>query len=228
VTDNLSQVFGALAVHLQSEADAEATLQAIVKSAGAIVPGARWAGVSMISKNEVDSRAPSDLLVAELDSVQCELNDGPCLDALRNQRTVRIDDMATETRWPQFASAARERGVHTLLSFQLFVVGTNLGALNLYGDHAGAFTAESEAIGEVLAQHASVALMAAESEHQFESALESRDLIGQAKGLLMQRNNISALHAFRLLVEASQEANMKLADVARWLTDQHESQISPH
>ncbi|OBA57573.1 response regulator receiver protein [Mycobacterium sp. 1100029.7] len=228
MTDDLTRVFGALAVQLQAEADAESTLQAIVKSAGSTVPGVRWAGVCTISKNTVESRAPSGMLVEELDSLQSELNDGPCLDALREQRTVRIDDMATETRWPQFAEAARDRGVHTLLSFQLFVVGTNLGALNLYGDRAGAFTDESVAIGEVLAQHASVALMAAESEQQFESALESRDLIGQAKGLLMHRNNIAALHAFRMLVEASQETNMKLIDVARWLIQEHESRISGH
>jgi hypothetical protein len=76
---------------------------------------------------------------------------------LREHHTVQIDDMRTDTRWPAFAREARQRGILSLLSFQLFVRSENLGALNLYGDEPGVFSDHSVIIGSVLAQHAAVA-----------------------------------------------------------------------
>ena len=119
--------------------------------------------------------------------------------------------------------AYRRHAILSLLSFQLFVHSENLGALNLYGDEPGAFSEESFLIGEVLAQHAAVAIIGAAAEAQFHNALASRDIIGQAKGLLMARENLTGLQAFNLLTRASQHTNVKLVDVARWLVDQHES-----
>lgn len=224
---DLAAVLGDLAVEMQAQVDPEATLQAIVAGATDIVPGVRWAGISLLNNGKVLARAPSATLVAELDVLQSDLNEGPCLSALRERRTVLIPDMAAESDWPQFARAAYARGVRSLLSFQLFVQDQSLGALNLYADQSDVFDDESVAIGLIVAQHASVALMAAESKDQFGEALASRDVIGQAKGLLMQRNNVTALQAFQMLVRASQETQMKLVDVARWLTEQHEGQINP-
>jgi ANTAR domain len=117
--------------------------------------------------------------------------------------------------------------VRSLLSFQLFVRHENLGALNLYADHSAAFTEESQHIGSVLAQHASIAMIGAAAETQFGAALASRDIIGQAKGFIMHRDNLTGIQAFALLLKTSQNANIKLIDVARWVVDQHESQFSP-
>jgi hypothetical protein len=146
---------------------------------------------------------------------------------LREHHTVHIEDMATETRWPRFTRAASDRGVRSLLSFQLFVRRENLGALNLYADHSAAFTEESQLIGGALAQHASIAMIGAAAETQFGAALASRDIIGQAKGFIMHRDNLTGIQAFALLLKTSQNANIKLIDVARWVVDQHESQFSP-
>lgn len=98
-----------------------------------------------------------------------------------------------------------------------------MGALNLYGGETNVFGDDSHLMGIVFAQHASVALAGASTESQFHRALDSRDVIGQAKGLLMQRNGVTGLHAFKMLVSASQETHEKLVDVARWLVDTHES-----
>jgi GAF domain-containing protein len=222
---DLAQLLGDLAVEIQDQTDRRTTLRVIVEAAVVMVPGARWAGVSLIEGRHVRAEAPSDAIVAALDEAQIMLNEGPCLSALREHHTVHVEDMATETRWPRFAEVALVRGALSLLSFQLFVHSRNLGALNLYGDHAGAFTEESFSIGELLAQHASVALMGATTEAQLMSAVASRDLIGQAKGLLMHRNNLDGLQAFELLLKASQDTNMKLVDVAAWLVDEHESRL---
>jgi GAF domain-containing protein len=221
----LARLLGDLAIEMQSQTDAETTLQAIVEGAVKIVPGVRRAGISLIQGRKVESRVPSDPLVTELDQVQISLDEGPCLSALREHQTVLIDDMATETRWPRFTRAAMERGARSLLSFQLFVRRENLGALNLYGAEAGAFDDDSILVGEVLAQHASVALVGAAAEAQFHAAVTSRDIIGQAKGILMQRDNLTGLQAFATLLLASQKTNIKLVEVARRLVAEHEASI---
>lgn len=223
----LAQVLGDLAIELQDQSDTDATLASIVEGAIALVPGARWAGISLIQGSEVQSRAPSDPLVAELDHTQTSLNEGPCLSALREHHTVLVADMATETRWPRFTQAATQHGVCSMLAFQLFVRRENLGALNLYGDQSGVFSDDSILVGQVLAQHASVAMVGSAAEVHFQAALASRDTIGQAKGILMHRENISNLQAFQLLLKTSQRTNIKLIDIARFVVDQHESTLNP-
>jgi GAF domain-containing protein len=212
---DLAKALGDLAVEMQSKVDTEATLQSIVEGAVALVPGTRWAGVSLIQGRAVEARVPSDPLVAKLDALQSELNEGPSLSALREYRTVLIDDMSLESRWPTFSQRATELGVRSLLSFQLYTHQRNLGALNVYGDDVGVFSDESIFVGELLAQHASVALFGSEAEEQFDDALSTRDVIGQAKGIIMERFNVDAFAAFELLRRLSQESNTKLMDVAR-------------
>jgi GAF domain-containing protein len=180
----------------------------------------------MIEKRRVVAVAPTDPLVANLDDLQSELGDGPCVTALREHHTVHIDDMSTDTRWPQFARQATELGVHSLLSFQLFVRSETLGALNLYSDQAGGFSEDSIEVGTIVAQHAAVAMIGATDENHFHAALASRDVIGQAKGILMHRDKLTGLQAFATLTRASKDTNIKLVDIANWLVDEHESGIT--
>jgi GAF domain-containing protein len=222
----LAQTLGDLAVEMQAQADSTDTLNTIVRAAAEIIPGARWAGISLIEGRRVVPKVPTDPIVAKLDDLQTNLGDGPCLSALREQRTVLIKDIATDGRWPQFADQAASLGVHSVLSFQLFVRHDNLGALNLYGTESHGFTDDSVEIGLIVAQHAAVAMAGSAAEGQFQTGLASRDIIGQAKGLLMQRDGLSGVQAFALLTRASQETNMKLADVADWLVSEHEKGLS--
>jgi hypothetical protein len=94
--------------------------------------------------------------------------------------------------------------------------------LNLYGGEAGVFSDDSIDVGTILAQHAAVAFVGSATANHFHAALARRDIIGQAKGILMQRENLIGLQAFNLLTRASQETNVKLVDVARWLIEEHE------
>ncbi|WP_326837461.1 GAF and ANTAR domain-containing protein [Amycolatopsis rhabdoformis] len=167
--------------------------------------------------------APSHALVAELDRLQSELGEGPCLSAIRDESTVRVPDFAKPDQpWPLFATAATERGVRSLLAMRLFVHHEILGALNLYARRPDSFTADSEILADLVAQHAAVALAGANRAHHLNVALASRDILGQAKGILMQRDNLTSLQAFATLVRASQDTNMKVLDVARWLVTQAE------
>jgi GAF domain-containing protein len=158
-------------------------------------------------------------LAQRVDQVQYDTGQGPCLDAIREQRTVRVSDMRTETRWPQFTRRAAQLGVVSTLSFQLFVQRDNLGSLNLCAQQADAFDDESEHVGLLVAAHAAVALSGAQHQQHLSTALGSRDLIGQAKGILMERYKLTAGQAFAVLARTSQESNTKLVNVARTVAE---------
>ena len=204
-----------LARELQREQDTDALLVDIVHAALDLIPHVAEASVSLVmGRRTVQSRAASGELPRTVDALQSATGQGPCIDAAYEERIVRVPDMGQEERWPDFAQAAYDAGARSMLSFQLFVKGDNLGALNLYGDDVNVFDAESEQVGLLVAAHAAVAFSDAQEIGQLTHALDTRDLIGQAKGILMERFKISSQQAFQILVRASSESNIKLRDVA--------------
>ena len=214
----LARRMSELAVRLRDEDSRDGTLRAIVHAALDLVPGARWAGISLLRGKRVTVEVSSDDLVFELDHLQGEFGEGPSLSAIREQHIVRVADLSEPGQpWPRFAAATVERGVRSMMSLRLFVRRATLGALNLYADQPDAFTPDAEILADLVAQHAAVALAGAIHEHDLNAALVNRDLLGQAKGILMQRDRLTTLQAFQLLVRTSQDTNMKIADVARWL-----------
>jgi GAF domain-containing protein len=219
--EDLGAVMGAVARSLQERhGDVEATLQAISTAAVVNVHGAQDCDVIYVrARRHVEPRAWTADLPRELDELQGSLGEGPCMDAVWDHRVVRVDDTATEPRWPRFAHEACRRGVGSMLSFQLFVAGDNLGALNMYARSPGAFTQESENVGLLFASHAAVALAGAQHEEHLRAAMDNRDLIGQAKGILMERHRLTADHAFTVLVAVSSHTNRRVIDIAQELTD---------
>jgi hypothetical protein len=211
---DLARLLGDLAIEMQTQLDTESVLRTIAVGATAIVPGVRWAGISLLQGRKVEARVPSDPIVMKLDDLQSELGEGPCITTIREQQTVHVEDMAQPNDWPQFAEAALALGVHCSLTFRLFVREGTIGALNLYGGEAGVLAGDSLLYGEILAQHASVAMAGSQAADQFKRALASRDIIGQAKGVIMQEFRIGDAQAFALLTRLSQESNMKLMDIA--------------
>ncbi|GAA4744341.1 GAF and ANTAR domain-containing protein [Modestobacter marinus] len=210
---------GRIARTLQQEhGDVEATLSSITAAAVATVPGTDMASVSLVIHRHVHPHAATSQLARDIDALQSEFDQGPCLDALREEMTVRVPDLGAETRWPRFATEAHRRGAGSMLSFQLFTEGDNLGALNLYAELPGSFDAESESVGQIFASHAAIALSAARQESNLRSAMDRRDMIGQAKGILMERHRLTAPQAFELMVRASSHTNRKLFDIADELT----------
>jgi GAF domain-containing protein len=215
---DLAQRMSELAIRLQDEDSRDGTLRAIVHSALDLVPGTKWAGICLIQGKRVTVEASSHDLVSELDQLQNDVGEGPCLSAIHQQRTVRVTDLAKPDQpWPHFAATALERGVHSMMSLRLLGRRETLGALNLYAAQPDAFTPDAEILAELVAQHAAVALAGATREHHLNAALVNRDVLGQAKGILMQRDRLTTLQAFQLLVRTSQETNIKIAEVARWL-----------
>ncbi|ORI27063.1 GAF and ANTAR domain-containing protein [Rhodococcus sp. 1168] len=216
----LSRVMSEMARVLQQNyASIEDTLVSITTMAVGMVPGTDHAGITLVTgRRTVESRASTGELPRRLGSLQQQCGQGPCLDAVWEQRTVRVVDMRSERRWPQFASAAWELGMRSMLVFQLYIGRDNLGALNLYSERVNGFDSASEKLGLVVATQAAVALIAAQHEDQMQSALTSRDLIGQAKGVIMERYGIDAVQAFDLLSKLSQDWNIGVAELAGRVT----------
>lgn len=213
--DLLAVHLAELARVLQSEDDPAATLERVVEGAVALIPGVQSGSISVARRrSSIRSVAASDDLARRVDSLQDETGQGPCLDAAFEHQTVRVSDMRTESRWPDFARRAWEVGAGSMLSFQLFVEGDTLGALNLFSAEPNAFDDESEHVGLLFAAHAAIAYASINHQQHLNLALTTRDLIGQAKGILIERFKLSGDQAFALLVSASKATNTRLRDVA--------------
>ena len=216
--DDLARSFSQFARTVQQHQDPEATLVEIVGSAIALIPGCDEASISLvIGRQRVRSYAHSNDLPRAVDALQESLNQGPCLDAAYEHETVRVTDMASETRWPLFCEAALAAGAAGMLSIQLFVDDDNLGALNLFSRTADALNDESEHVGLMFAAHAAVAYAAARQQAAMTRVVSTREVIGQAQGILMERHKLTASQAFALLVRVSQHRNAKLRQVAESL-----------
>ncbi|MEC5199014.1 GAF domain-containing protein [Arthrobacter sp. PL16] len=213
--DDVAGRLSDLARSLQREDNEDAVLDRLVRAAIELVPGADEASITLVTgRRRVESRAPSGDLARIIDDLQERTGEGPCLSAVYEEQTVNVPDMRNEARWPEFSAKAASAGAGSMLSFQLFVKGDNLGALNLVGRAPHAFTEESEYVGLLVASHAAVAFADAQKLHQFKDAIATRDLIGQAKGILMERYGITSGQAFIMLAEVSADTNVKLLAVA--------------
>jgi GAF domain-containing protein len=215
VGNELANRLSELARNLQGQDDVEDTLAAIVAGVVDAVEGAQHASISAVRKRrEVVTRAATDDLPRAVDRVQYETGEGPCLDTLYEQRTARLPDLSDEARWPEFTRRTRELGILSMLAVQLYVKGEDLGALNIMSEQREAFSEESEQIALLFASHAAVAMAGAQEIAGLRTALDNRDLIGQAKGILMERFKITSDRAFQLLMRVSQDRNRKLWEIA--------------
>ncbi len=216
--DELAVLFSGFARTVQQQSDPHETLVEVVRAAVELIPGCDEGSISVVmDRRTVTSRAASGELPRVVDALQEAVGQGPCLDAVYEQETVRVADMASETRWPKFAARALEAGAAGMLSIQLFVEGDNLGALNLFSRRAWAFDDESEHVGLLFASHAATAYAAAQQQAKLVRTVATRQLIGRAEGILMERHKVTGDQAFAMLVRASQHRHLKLRDVAEQL-----------
>lgn len=216
---SLAGALAALARDLQREQAPDDVTAHAVASAVALVPGAEEGSVSLVrSRRHVVSAAATSDVARGFDALQESVGEGPCLAAMFSEPVVRTDDLAEDTRWPRLGARTDELGVRSMLCFQLFVHENTLGALNLLSSKPAAFDDEAEGIGAMVAAHAAVALAGAQKFDHLRMALVNRDVIGQAKGILMERFKVDADQAFALLTRVSQDRNVKLHVLATELT----------
>ena len=190
------------------------------------VEGCDHAVVTLVRDDHLESPAASDEVGPAVDAIQFEVGDGPCVEAIREQQTTVTDDLVTETRWPKFSARATDgTGVRSMLAFRLFVAEDTLGSLNLYSRRPRAFTEDSLVMGTIFAVHASVALRAAQSEEDrahLRELVATRELMGQARGILMARQGISSVAAMDILRRGAERLNVELREVARRVVEGEE------
>lgn len=214
-----------IARSLSAEPSVLATLQRIVDVAAETIDGCEGAGLLLVSKREIVVGAWSNKLVHEIEEMEYEIGEGPCIDAIWERPTFESSDLRDETsRWPTFANRAVGAGIESMLAFRLFASEETLGALDLYSSRRGAFDESARALGTVFAAHAALALAGAQIHERdlaevagLREALSSRDVIGQAKGILMAIRHIDADAAFDLLRAASQTRNEKVLQIAEYV-----------
>lgn len=222
---DLVQYFADLAGRLMGEGSVDGTMDVIVQSAVEVVDGCDHASISRMRGRSLVSASSNGEVGRVLDGIQTGAEEGPCLDSIRTGEVVATADLSTDERWPTYGPRAVESvGVHSSLAVPLHDGRSTIGALNLFGDQVGSFQQEGgahddEAVATILAAHAAPALAAALQRQDLQAAIRSRDVIGQAKGLLMARTGVDEDAAFELLKAASQRMNTKLAEVAQRLVD---------
>ena len=214
--DGFNRELAAAAREMQDEDSSKQAMERAVVIATEILPGCDAAGVCVVYRGErVDTHATSDDALRQFDSLQHELKEGPCLDALRQQETVQSSDLSIDERWPKWGPEVADRlGLFSIVSYRLFSTDSNLGALNLYGKNRSAFSTDDVHDGMALAAHVGVALAGAQEVENLEKALGGRTVIGQATGILMERFDLLPDRAFGLLTRISQNKNLKLRQLA--------------
>ncbi len=203
-----------IARQLASRETLDETLQTAVDLCEESIEGCDGASIMFVRGRETTTPAASSSIAAQSDYAQYEADNGPCLEALRDAETVYIADLANDDRWPGYRDRALELGVGSVLSLQLFVSGNMFGALNLHARQPHAFDERAQHIGRIFASHIAVALKGAITESGLKRAIESRDIIGQAKGILMEREALTADAAFERLRQLSQSLNKSVRALA--------------
>ena len=204
----------------ESRGSPEHTLETIIEWAGNAV-GATDAGIFLLSgKGQVETAAPTSSRVIDAHDRQVELGEGPSV-AILNETDVStyivIGDTATDQRFPTWGPEAATLGLRSVISVVLETAQKRFGSLNVYSDQAEAFDREDLAVIDIFSRRAAMAIAVAEDAAGLTTALDTRKLIGQAQGILMERFDIDGDRAFEYLVRQSQDKNLKLRAIADWI-----------
>ena len=210
-----AESFAELALDLHEVSTLDETVERILEFATKTFNCA-YAGVILVHEgSRVETIASNHEVVARLDRIQLEAGDGPDLEIIADRPGVLVRDVRTENRWPVWCAAVDEAGVRSMLGTRLYTTRQVLGSLNLYAYEVDAFDASDVDVAHMLARHAAVALESARGTEHLLKAVDARNLIGQAQGILMERYTLDAAAAFTVLRRYSQDNNIKLHVVAQ-------------
>ena len=217
----VADVMGEVARLLDQPHTLEEQLTSVLEAAADTIDGVDATSISVLHRDgRVETLAGTEPLVYKCDQAQYDLNEGPCLEALKGEPFQRIDDMTQEQRWPRYAKVAAAEGVRSQMAVELYADERSIGGLNLYSRHSRAFDEDTRHTAWLFATHAALAMGRTRQAQQLNEALVTRKLIGQAIGILMHRFELDEDRAFEFLVRASRNSNRKLRDVARDINDE--------
>ncbi|AAS02703.1 MULTISPECIES: GAF and ANTAR domain-containing protein [Mycobacterium avium complex (MAC)] len=209
------------AIYSADTADFPQVLDDLTAASARWVPGAQEAGITVTSRqNEVSTPSVTDDCARLLDEFQQRYLEGPCLHAAWTRKVVVVDDLRTDSRWPKYqADALARTPIRSILSLPMYAGELSMGALNFYAERPHAFSDDSRRMAALFATLGSLAWSNVVRTQQFKEALSTRDMIGQAKGILMERYELDDETAFNTLIKLSQSMNTPLRDIARRVID---------
>lgn len=224
---DVARILANMALELQQDGTPAAMLDRVSQYARMVLD-ADDAGILRIhTRSEITTPAATTPRVDRAHRLQVEYDEGPCLDAINGRATYRTDDVRSDLRWPHWGPAAAEIGIRSALGVRLATRTRGYGSLNIYADRPSAFSTADEQVAEMLAAHATAALVAGERAEGLTTALESRTTIGQAQGILMEKFDITSSAAFEFLKRISQHENKRLHTVAEAIVVQREANARP-
>ena len=182
--------------------------------------GGTDAGIFLLhAKGRLETAVPTSRGMARVHELQIELDEGPCLQVINdgNVDTYLIGEVATDDRFPKWGPAAAELGFHSVISAVLETNDKRFGSLNVYSTEPHAFDRDDLAVIDIFCHRAARAMAVAEDSAGLTAALDTRKLVGQAQGILMERLGIDADRAFEYLVRQSQARNEKVRALAEWI-----------
>ncbi|MEX5717793.1 GAF and ANTAR domain-containing protein [Geodermatophilus maliterrae] len=203
----------------------EGLLQRVTDLVKAVMPGRSEASVTLLVRARPSTVVATGRLAVDLDEGQYERGHGPCLHAAATRETTEIPDTRSETRWPDHARRAAEHGNLSSLSVPLVIDGPQVsGAMNIYARQPNAFDEASRSAATRIGPYAAVAAgnlhlyrCAVKRAVDLEAALASRAVIEQAKGILIERHDVDAYGAFRILARASVHTHTTVRRLAEHL-----------
>ncbi len=198
----------------------ETTLATIVDTAAQSLPNIDHVGITIAHRaGTLKTIAATDALVSELDQLQYDLGEGPCVHAILTDPVTLVEHAPQEQRWPLFIPRAVAKGIRSQLGMRLYSDRQTLGSLNMYSTSEDTIDPDALHMAELFAAHASMALGRARRDEDLTAALLTRKVIGQAIGILMERFGLDEDRAFAYLVRVSSRSNVKLRDVAKEIVD---------
>jgi GAF domain-containing protein len=213
---NMTSVLADAARTINQPHSVQETLEAIAFAARRSIPGFDDVGISVMhADGTIETKAATGDLVWTLDALQYGLNEGPCVSSLREEPVLVVDHLSQEDRWPRFVPQAVEIGLKSQMALRLYVddEGT-MGGINLYSTSSETISEDAPPTAQVFAAQAAVALGRAQEVDQLQEALRSRQQIGTALGVLIERYHLDEQAAFSFLVRLSNSTNTKLREVA--------------
>jgi GAF domain-containing protein len=222
-TRALVDEFAAIATHVHSSEDYEDSMRRITDAAVHAIDGCEVASISLLEKSGPVTHAATGPLAHDGDQIQYQEKEGPCLDAAMQERWVYTPDLRTTGRWPRSASRlAGELGVASMFSCRLTLEAApnaTLGGINLYATKTDAFSEQDQMLAILLSSLGAVVVDASRQQANLRAAIESRQLIGEAIGIMRSQRGMSREEAFAALSKASQRMNVKLRDLAEQIAD---------
>lgn len=202
------------------------TLANITAAAVEVLPHVQMASITVWHDDgHLETLAPTDDVLLTVDHAQYQLQEGPCYEAATDSIHVISPHLAADPRFPRYAEVATAHGIRAQAGLRLFDGRTSRGALNLYSRSAGSFE-DLDALRELFAHQSAMALEYARHVDNLQQALETRQMIGQAVGMVMERYQLGEARAFAVLTRLSQEANVKLREIAQGIVGERDGEAA--